>query len=173
MENLRDASATPVTGTEATTEPLEELSDPLDLPEVEAKPLANGSMLAPEDEEPFMVIRLLRDGFPLRLYEATQDDDEETLWLWERTGESASLLTNEGNLLQEVRCPMFPRVQAKFTLDERSYLATQSCSGETLAEQLCAGKLEIIGQSQSSLKWPSPLRSSMMQASFIWDCAPG
>ena len=71
-----------------------------------------------------------------------KDDDEETLWLWERTGESASLLTNEGNLLQEVRCPMFPRVQAKFTLDGRSYLATESCSGETLAEQLCAGKLE-------------------------------
>ena len=143
MENPRDVSATPVTGTEATTtEPLEELSDPLDLPEVEAKPLANGSMLAPEDEEPFTVIRLLKDGFPLRLYEARQDDDEETLWLWERTGESASLLTNEGSLLQEVRCPMFPRVQAKFTLDERSYLATESCPGETLAEQLCAGKLE-------------------------------
>ena len=37
---------------------------------------------------------------------------------------------------------MFPRVQAKFTLDGRSYLATERCSGETLAEQLCAGKLE-------------------------------
>jgi len=141
MENPRDASATPATGTETTTEPLEELSDPLDLPEVYAKPLANGSMLAPEDEEPFTVMRLLKDGFPLRLYEARQDDGEETLWLWERTGESTSLLTNEGNLLQEVRCPMFPRVQAKFTLDERSYLATESCPGETLAEQLCAGRL--------------------------------
>ncbi|MGA7495241.1 MAG: hypothetical protein WBX00_00775, partial [Isosphaeraceae bacterium] len=121
---------------------MEELSDPLDVPEVDAKPLPNGSTLAPEDEEPFTVIRLLKDGFPLRFYEARQDDDEETLWLWERTGESASLLTNEGNLLQEVRCPMFPRVQAKFTHDERSYLATESCPGETLAEQLCAGKLE-------------------------------
>src|SRR5271166_5053380 len=94
MENPRDVRATPVTGTEATTEPLEELSDPLDLPEVDAKPLPNGSTLGPEDEEPFTVIRLLKDGFPLRFYEARQDDDEETLWLWERRGESR-LLTIE------------------------------------------------------------------------------
>jgi len=143
MENPSDAGATPVSDAEALTETLEVLSDPLDLPEAEAKPLPPGATLAPEDEEPFTVIRLLRDGFPLRLYEARQDDDdEETLWLWERAGESASLLTNEGNLLREVRCPMFLRVQATFTLDGRSYLATESCSGETLAEQLRAGKLE-------------------------------
>ena len=43
MENPRDASASHVRGTEATTEPLEELSDPLDLPEVEAKPLPSGT----------------------------------------------------------------------------------------------------------------------------------
>ena len=64
MENPRDASATHVRGTEATTQPLEELSDPLDLPEIEAKPLPSGTTLAPEDEEPFTVIRLLKDGFP-------------------------------------------------------------------------------------------------------------
>ena len=71
MENPRDASAMPVTGTEGTTEPLEELSDPLDLPEVDAQPLPNGSTLSPEDEEPFTVIRLLKDGFPLSNYPKT------------------------------------------------------------------------------------------------------
>ena len=71
MENPRDASATHVRGTEATTQPLEELSDPLDLPEIEAKPLPSGTTLAPEDEEPFTVIRLLKDGFPRDYSNAT------------------------------------------------------------------------------------------------------
>ena len=31
--------------------------------------------------------------------------DEETLWVWERVGESASLLMNEGSVLREVRLP--------------------------------------------------------------------
>ena len=78
-------------------------------------PLPPGTTLAPEDEEPFIVVRLLKEGFPLRLYEARQDDDAATVWLWERVGESASLLADEGTLLREVRCPMFPRVQANFT----------------------------------------------------------
>ncbi len=143
MENPRDVGATPVSDAEALTGTLEELSDPLDPPKAEARPLSPGATLAPEDEEPFTVVCLLKDGFPLRLYEARQDDDdEETLWLWERAGKSGSLLTDEGNLLREVRCPMFPRVQAIFALDGRSYLATESCSGETLGELLSAGKLD-------------------------------
>jgi serine/threonine protein phosphatase PrpC len=142
VENPVDARADSASGTEALTESLEELSNPLDLSEAEERPLPPGTRLAPEDEEPFTVVQLLEDGFPLRLYQATQDDNEETLWLWERTGESTSLLKNEGNLLRQVHCPMFPRVQADFTLDGRSYLATESCAGETLEEHFCAGKLD-------------------------------
>jgi hypothetical protein len=100
VENPFDLGAHSASGTEALTDSLEELSGPLDVPEAEASPLPPGTILAPEDEEPFAVTHLLKDGFPLRLYEATQDDNEETLWLWERTGESASLLTKEGNLLR-------------------------------------------------------------------------
>ena len=95
MENAPNAGAQTISGTEALTETLEELSAPLDPPEAEGKPLPPGTTLAPDDEEPFTVIRLLKEGFPLRLYEARQDDDEETVWLWERVGESASLLTDE------------------------------------------------------------------------------
>ena len=78
MDDPRNAGAHTASGTEALTETLEELSEPLDQPEAEAKPLPPGTTLAPEDEEPFTVIRLLKEGFPLRLYEARQDDDEET-----------------------------------------------------------------------------------------------
>ena len=68
--------------------------------------------------------------------------DEETLWLWERVGESASLLKDEGELLRELRCPMFPRIQASFSLDGRSYLATERSSGQTLGALLSEGKLD-------------------------------
>jgi protein phosphatase len=127
---------------EPLSESLEELSEPLGLPDSEATALPAGTRLAPEDEEPITILALLRDGFPLRLYEAKLDDDEETLWLWERSGEDGSILSDEGRVLQQVRCPMFLRVQASFSLEGRSYLATEACPGETLAEQLCGGELE-------------------------------
>ena len=124
------------------TESLEELSEPLEEVDVGAKALCPGATVGSEDEDPIVIVRLIKDGFPLRLYEGRQDGDEETLWVWERAGESASLLTDEGNFLREVRCPMFPRVQASFSLDGRSYLATEKCDGETFGELLSAGKLD-------------------------------
>ena len=81
--------ATPTPSAEA----LEELSEPLDPAGADAEAAAGaGAQLAPEDEEPITVMRLLRDGSPFRLYEARQEEDEETLWLWERAGEGASSL---------------------------------------------------------------------------------
>jgi PPM family protein phosphatase len=145
MDDPRDSGALLASNTDPLMGSLEELSEPLEQTEVEAKLLPSGTTLAPEDEEPIRIVRLLRDSFPLRLlrlYEAKQDEDEEALWLWESEGESSSLLTNEGALLREVRCPMLPRVQASFSLGGRCYLATESCSGETLAELLSRGKLD-------------------------------
>jgi protein phosphatase len=142
MDDPPSSDVTAVTANDPLSESLEELSEPLGLPEPEAMALSTGTRLAPQDEEPITIQRLLRDGSPLRLYEATLDDCDEPLWLWERSGEGASLLGDQAKVLQEVRCPMFPRVQASFSLDGRSYLATESCSGETLAEHLSGGKLE-------------------------------
>jgi len=142
MDEPGDPGPPPASDTAPSAKALEELSEPLDPVEANAEALPAGATLAPEDEEPITVLRLLRDGSPLRLYEARQDEDEETLWLWEKAGGSAAILTAEGALLRKARCPMFPRVQASFYLDGRSYLATERCDGETLAELLAAGKLE-------------------------------
>jgi PPM family protein phosphatase len=105
-------------------------------------PLAPGEMLCPEDEEPFQIIRLLRDNNRLRLYEVAQNPEGPSLWLWERAGEGALALEREAALLKEAQCPMFPRVQAYFTLNERSYLATEKCEGKTLSELLADGTLD-------------------------------
>jgi len=121
MDEPGDPGPPPASDTAPSAKALEELSEPLDPVEANAEALPAGATLAPEDEEPITVLRLLRDGSPLRLYEARQDEDEETLWLWEKAGGSAALLTAEGVLLRKARCPMFPRVQASFYLDGRSY----------------------------------------------------
>ena len=143
MDEPYDSVAASAGAADPPTAELEELSEPLEEPdEAKAPSLPPGTTLAPEDEEPITVIRLLRDGFPLRLYEARQD--EETLWLWERTGESASLLMNESAVLREVHSPMFPRFQASFSAVGRSYLATESCSGVTLGKLLSTGNLDAL-----------------------------
>jgi len=121
---------------------LEELSEALEEVDVGAEALRPGATVGSEDEDPIVIVRVIKDGFPLRLYEGRQDGNEERLWVWERAGESASLLTDEANFLREVRCPMFPRVQASSSHDGRSYLATEKCDGETFGELLSAGKLD-------------------------------
>jgi protein phosphatase len=143
MDDALHSGAISASNSEPETEVLEEISEPIhEEGESAAQPLAPGMILAPEDEERFTVVRLLRDSFPLRLYEARQDEDEDTLWLWERVGPSASLLSTEAALLREVVCPVFPRVQASFPLAERSYLATERCDGATFGELLSARKLD-------------------------------
>jgi serine/threonine protein kinase len=120
---------------------LEELAEPLDDSDDSRTPsLAPGTTLSREGEDPITVLRLLRDGFPLRLYEARQT--EGTLWLWERAGASAPLLETEGTVLREVHFAMFPRVQASFSVDGRHYLATEHCPGETFGELLSMGRLD-------------------------------
>ena len=126
MGDPGDNGSGPAIDTEPLAGDLEELSEPLDPLDSGTDALRPGTMLAPENEEPITILRLLKDGSPLKLYEARQEDNEEMLWLRERSGESAAVLTAEGALLQEVRCPMFPRVQASFELDRRSYLATEA-----------------------------------------------
>jgi protein phosphatase len=141
MDNPPSSDVPAVSDDDPLSESLEELSEPLEALETKSTALPLGTRLAPEDEEPITILRLLKDAPPLRLYEARLDDDEDKLWLWEESGAGASLLGEVGQILQKVRCPMFPRVQASFTLDGRSFLATEMCSGETLAEQLSKGKL--------------------------------
>ena len=171
MEDPNNSGARTMSGTGALAETLEELSDPLDLPEAGGIPLSPGTTLTSEDEEPFTVIRLLKDGSPLRLYEARQDDDEETVWLWERTGDSASLLAGEGSLLRELRCPMFPRVQANFTFDGRLTSQLRAAPGKHSLSNFVQESSILRGQSQSSLRLHLPLPSCTRRVSFIWDFA--
>jgi protein phosphatase len=142
MDDSGDPGPPPACNTIRSDETLEELAEPLDVVEAEVPALSPGAVVTPEDEEPLTILRLLRDGSPRRLYEARQDEDEEPLWLRERTGGSAELLTIEAAVLRDVRCPMFPRFQASLSVDGRSFLVMERCDGETLAEQLAAGKLE-------------------------------
>jgi len=125
------------------TDSLDVISEPLEQPDAAARPLPPGATIAAEGEEPLRIVRLLRDGVPLRLYEAA-DADDTMLWLWERTGESASLLCREAELLREVECRMFPRVQRSFVTDGRTYLATEKPEGEALSELLSQRALEPL-----------------------------
>ena len=152
------------------TAALEELSEPLEEPdEAKTQSLAPGTTLAPEDEDPITVIRLLRDGFPLRLYEARQD--EETLWLWERVGESASLLKDEGEFSENFA--------ARCSLESRQALAWTgilSCNGKFLRRD--AGSTAFRGKARCTsrgfrffLRSRSRSQNFMMRVSFIWEFA--
>jgi protein phosphatase len=129
--------------TDAFAESLDEITEPLDLPEAAVAPFPPGASIAADSAGPLRIIRLLRDGVPLRLYEAATEN-ESTVWLWERIGQSASLLSREADLLREVECPMFPRVERSVMTEGRAYLATEKNDGEPLSELLARGTLEPI-----------------------------
>ncbi len=129
--------------TETLAESLDEISEPLEQPDAAASALPPGATIAPEGEQPLRIVTLLKDGAPLRLYEAV-DEHDRALWLWERTGESAPLLIREAEILREVECPMFPRVRRSFVTDGRAYLATEKSEGETLSELLSQRTLEPL-----------------------------
>jgi len=124
-------------------ESLDEISEPLEELDAGASPLVVGATIAADGEGPLRIVRLLKEGTPLRLYEAA-DEHDATLWLWERTGENALLLSRQADLLREVECPMFPRVQRSFVFEGREYLATEKCEGETLSDLLSQCAVEPL-----------------------------
>ena len=67
MGDPRDSDTLPASDTDPLTESLEELSEPLES-QSGARRLP-GATVGAEDEEPIVIVRLIRDGFPLRLYE--------------------------------------------------------------------------------------------------------
>jgi protein phosphatase len=141
MEEITDLEKVSSSDSDALAETLEEVSEPLQQPDEGAGPLPTGATIAAESEQPLRVLRQIKEGGPLRLYEAA-DDQDASLWLWERTGESASLLTKQADVLREVDCAMFPRIHRGFVSDGRVYVATEKCEGQTLAELLSGCALD-------------------------------
>jgi protein phosphatase len=117
---------------------LEELVEPLEGPAPE--PLAAGTVLAAPNGRSIRVIAALSLGGRSSLYEVESDGEPGKLWLREAVGEAAGArLRQEGQLLQSLDSPMFPRVLDSFEIDGKTYLATEPVPGPTLAEAIGGG----------------------------------
>lgn len=143
MSESGDLGALSSTDTDPLAESLDEIIEPLEQPDDLAKALPPGATIDVDGEQPLRVARIVREGAPLRLYEA-MDQEDRPLWLWERIGESASLLTRQAEVLREVECPMFPRLERSFVTVGTAYLVTEKPEGETLTELLSRRALEPL-----------------------------
>jgi len=118
---------------------LEELCEFLDEPSA-PKPLELGALL----EYPEGKLRI--DTFlcckgPVNLYDVTINDDRSARLSETQEGNSAERFRHEFAILGGLNCPMFPRTMASFESNGKSYFATESIVGPTLADALASKEI--------------------------------
>ncbi len=124
---------------------LEELVEAID-----ARPCREPGTVLSSPDDSYTISALLRDGAAIRLYECA-DTTGRVLWLKEATGDAASVLRREAELLAGIDIPMIPRIHSRFSAEGCECAVTEPCDGDTLESLLRSGEAIDAGRIVSIL----------------------